>query len=302
MQYIIYALIAIAIYFIFLGAMVTKMVVYPKKRTMDDLERDFKLYLDNKQWYNHLEKEQLFIQSEFGYGINTTFIENPDKTDNTIIVCHGVTMLHEGVSHYIRMFMELGYNVVAIDHRAHGKSGGKTVSYGYYEKHDLAKVIDWTRDKTKGKIGLFGESMGAGISMQTLAIRDVDFIIEDCGYSSFDEQIKHQLRTKKYAPLYPVYSIARLFIKIVGKYDLNEISPQKAMSETKIPVMIIHGDKDNYVPFYMADILYNSLKTEHKMKYYAKDSRHACSYYDYPEEYKQKVVEFLRMADLPCKA
>ncbi len=302
MQYFIYAVLLIVIYFVLLAAAVAYKVIYPKKRTIEILERDFELYQKHIGWFEELNKENMQIKSRFGYEISSIYIKNPKETQNTMIICHGVTMLKESMIHYVRMFLELGYNAVVIDHRAHGQSGGKTVSYGYFEKYDLAEVIKWTRQKTSGKIGLMGESMGAGISMQTLELEEVDFIIEDCGYSSFDEQIKYALRNKKYAPLYPVYNFARFFVKVFGKYDLEKVSPVSVISRTQIPVMIIHGDNDKYVPFYMADIIYNSLKTEQKMKYYAKDSRHACSFYDNPEEYKNQVKNFLVKFDLPVDA
>ena len=180
------------------------------------------------------------------------------------------------------------------------KLAGKKVSYGYYEKHDLAKAIQWAKSEHSGKVGLIGESMGAGISMQTIELEQVDFLVEDCGYSSFDQEVKHQFRRKRFVPVYPTYYFARLFVYMLGGYDVEKVSPINALQKIDIPIMVVHGDEDNYVPFYMASIVYDNIKSEHKKIFITEGTKHAMSYEDYPVEYQKQVDEFLRNSGLPC--
>lgn len=275
-------------------------ILYPKMKTeefFDEVLNKYNQY--DKKWYESLDKNEFYIKSKFGYDLNVTYIKNEIPTEHTIIICHGVTVRTRAVIKYLNMFLKNGYNAVFIDHRAHGKSGGKKVSYGYFEKHDLAQVIQWVRKQHNGKIGLIGESMGAGISMQTLLVETVDFVIEDCGYSSLDEEVKHQFRNTKYVPTYPGFWFTRLFVRLFGGYDINKTSPVEAVKQSDVPIMVVHGEKDNYVPFYMASIIYENIKSEQKMLYVAEGSKHAVSYEEHPDEYQQQVYKFLKICGMP---
>lgn len=282
-----------------LGLAVCIKVLYPQMKSLESLERhriDDNLYDIN--WYNRLEKHEFALKSKYGYDLHMTYIKNAVPTEHTIIICHGVTMRTEGVIKYLDMFIKNGYNALFIDHRAHGRSGGKNVGYGYYERHDLAKAIQWTKNKHTGKVGLIGESMGASIAMQTLLVASVDFVIADCGYSDFAEEVKHQLRSMKSVPLYPTYQFTRFFIWLLGGYDVAKVSAVEAVRASDVPILLIHGDKDEYVPYYMMDIIYRNIKSQRKMKYIAVGSEHAFAYQDNPIKYQKQVVAFLQKYSL----
>lgn len=275
-------------------------LLYPKMKTDEYFNyvlSEYNTY--DKKWYESLDKNEFNIESKFGYDLHLTYVKNENPTEHTIIICHGVTVETRAVIKYLNMFLKNGYNAVFIDHRAHGKSGGRKVSYGYFEKHDLAEAIQWVRKKHSGKIGLIGESMGAAISMQALMVEKVDFVIGDCGFSSLEEEVKHQFRLVKFIPTYPGFWFTRLFVYLLGGYDINKTSPVEAVRQADIPIMVIHGEKDNYVPFYMASIIYEKIKSEHKMMYVAEGSKHAISYEDHPDEYEQQVSKFLKNCGMP---
>ena len=302
MDIVLIALVVVLLAFIYVGLKSSIKIVYPKMKTdefIEDARVSYNSY--DKESYNNLDKKEFFLKSQFGYDIRLTYVKNQVPTEHTIIICHGVTMRTEGVIKFLDMFLKNGYNALFIDHRAHGKSGGKKVSYGYYEKYDLAKAIQWVRNQHTGKIGLIGESMGAGISMQTLLVEKVDFIIEDCGYSSFDEEVKHQFRRERFIPVYPSYYFARLFVYLLGGYDIKKVSPIDAIKQTDIPIMVVHGNKDNYVPFYMSSIIYKNIKSPNKMLFVADGTRHALSYEEHPNEYQKQVYKFLKSCNMPCQ-
>lgn len=300
MVILIIILAVILLYFVGIGAHTTKKILYPKMKTDDyfeDIRKKYNAY--SKEWYDGLDKEEFKIKSRYGYDISVIYIPNEKPSEHTIIICHGVTVRSTAVIKYLNMFLKNGYNALFIDHRAHGKTGGKHVSYGYYEKYDLQTAIQWVKNNHTGKIGLIGESMGAGISMQTIAIEKVDFLIEDCGYSSFEEELKHQYRGSRLSTVYPGFWFTRLFIKLVAGYDLMKVSPVDALKQVDTPVLVIHGEKDDYVPFYMASIIYDSIKSKDKMLYVAEGTEHALSYEEHPIEYQKKVYTFLESINMP---
>ncbi len=195
---------------------------------------------------------------------------------------------------YLAMFLKMGYNAMFVDHRAHGKSGGRNVTYGYFEKYDLAEALKLIKSMHSGKIGVIGESMGGAISMQALSVsEDIDFLISDCGFTSLEDEIKHHIGLIKWVPVYPTFWFAWTWLRIIGGFNLFRVSPINALRETSVPVMIIHGDQDTYVPYSMAKPLYNAINHKKKKLYVAKGAAHACAYESDPDKFKAEVNGFI---------
>lgn len=278
--------------------MAAKRVLYPRRKTLDDVKEIHSMDSTVEVDYAiGLKKEDIILQSEFGYNIRAFVLYNPVPTEHIIIISHGFTCRSELAFRYLKIFHNMGYNVLFLDHRRHGETGGSSVSFGYYEKHDLAKAIVWAKEHFKGKVGLFGESMGAGISMQTVELADVDFLIEDCGYSEFAEEIRHQIGSVPGVFSAVHYPLARLWILLLGKYDVEKVSPKDAMKKAKMPVLVVHGTQDNYVPYYMADIIMKSIPHDNK-RLYSPEAGHAQSISVNPAEYEKQIAEFLKEYNL----
>jgi len=84
----------------------------------------------------------------------------------TLVYLHGVADNRTSGAGVMERFRKRGFDVVAYDSRAHGGSGGKACTYGFYEKQDLRRVLDTL---PPGPIVLVGSSLGASVALQLAA-------------------------------------------------------------------------------------------------------------------------------------
>jgi fermentation-respiration switch protein FrsA (DUF1100 family) len=200
-------------------------------------------------------KEEFSIRSQFGYVIKGFTLKG--STNRTVIFCHGVTWTLWGMAKYMHSFVEKGWNIVAYDSRGHGESGGGRPSYGFYEKHDLKSVEDWTisRFPETEKLGLFGESMGASTVLQFAPMSThTDFMILDSPYSDLTELCRTRLAWAGVPGVFipAVLFFAGLYIRAAEGFSLSDVSPQNGLARTSIPAMFFHGNDDEQVPVSMS--------------------------------------------------
>ena len=197
------------------------------------------------------------------------------------------------------MFLKRGFAVFIYDHRNHGLSGGKNTSYGYYEKFDLKKCTDWIYDKV-GKdiiVGLHGESMGAGVALQNIAIdQRIKFCIDDCGYSDAQDLFVHRLKKDYNIKKIPLVKLASIISKMRVGLEFKDVSPITTLPK-QIPILFIHGEEDDYVPTFMCKQMY-SVKNGYKEIYIATGAGHAEAYWKNKVEYEKKVDGFLKAINI----
>ncbi len=284
-------------YFFVPSFLVAKKVLHPRAKTLDDVKR---LHEEDDifqpEFLNGTKKEELTLKSNFGYDIYAFVIYNQKPSNHVVILSHGVTCRSELMFRYLKIFLDAGYNVMFLDHRCHGRTGGPSVSYGYFEKYDLLKAILWAKAHFSGKIGLHGESMGAAISMMAAGLADVDFLIEDCGYSSFAEELRYNLIVTPGTRELIHYPSSRLIIRIRGHYDVEKVCPAEAVADTSMPILIIHGTEDSYVPFSMAETIFNAIQHNRKHIYAPKTGHAYAVKYD-TVAYKHQIDSFLKKYD-----
>ena len=137
----------------------------------------------------------------------------------------------------------MGFDVVAYDSRAHGESGGDACTYGFYEKRDLSRVLDALATRP---VVIFGVSLGAGIALQTAA--DEPRIAGVIGIAPISD-----LRTAaiERAPFLASRRNIEEAFKLAedrGKFRIDDVSPMAAAGRVKIPVILVHGAKDEETP------------------------------------------------------
>lgn len=243
-----------------------------------------------------LPKQETAVLSPFGYELKVLLVE-PYQTNRYILIAHGVTENKVNSIKYLNLFLKRGFNAIIYDHRRHGESGGKTTSYGHYEKFDLKAVIDWLK-KEKGPdllLGIHGESMGAATMLLYAGMLedDADFYIADCPFSDFKELLYYRLKKEiKILPWFFLH-LTGLFVRLRDHYSLKKVSPISFVDQIKHPILFIHSKKDDYILASMTEALF-ARKQGPKMLYLAENGLHAQSFNENSAEYEKAIERFLQ--------
>ncbi|MCM3610888.1 alpha/beta hydrolase [Planococcus sp. MERTA32b] len=277
------------------GILASNRLMYVKKKDEElILERETSAKRYDEVWYANVKKEERWIESENGYNVHAIFLE-PHNTKHYVVICHGVTETKVNSFKYARMFEELGYNSVVYDHRRHGGSGGKTTSFGHYEKFDLKAVVDMLKEHVGPDLvfGIHGESMGAATTLLYAGMRDdAAFYISDCGYSDISEQVLHVMQTTTPLKTPLALKLAGIFMKLRDGYHISTVSPREAVKLIKQPVLFIHSLPDDFVLPEMSIEMHGIKEGPKALKLFDKGA-HAQSFNENPAEYKETVSEFL---------
>ena len=278
------------------GLVATNRLMYLKLKDPEVImKREIVAKRFDEKWYELVRKEVLWIHSSNGYLLNAIFLK-PLDTTRTVIICHGVTESKINSIKYARLFERLGFNSVIYDHRRHGDSGGKTTSFGYYEKIDLQAIVHYIRESIgeDALLGIHGESMGAATTILYAGTfeDEANFHIVDCPFSDFTEQVLHVLRTETPLRSAMVLRVANLFLKIRDGYTLNLVSPREVIENVDKPMLFIHSLEDDFILPYMTLEMYEAKQGDKMLKVFDIGA-HAKSYNENPVEYEDTVIEFL---------
>lgn len=239
--------------------------------------------------------ESVTITARDGTKLNGNYYHTKENAPLAIFF-HGYRSI--GVRDFsatIPEFINLGYNLIVADHRAHRKSFGKFITFGVKERFDVADWCKFAEEKfgAKTKIILVGMSMGASSVIMASELdlpKNVLGIIADCPFSSPEEIIKKILRDRKLSPCV-FYPLIRLGAIIFGGFDPSSASATKAVANTDIPILIIHGDDDKLVPIEMSEKIAKNGTTVNLIK--VKDASHCTAFFFDEELYVNSVKSFL---------
>lgn len=282
------------------GLIASNRLMYVKKK--DDqliLERETTAKRYDEVWYASVPKSERWIESKNGYPIKAIFLE-PHDTNRFVIICHGITESKVNSFRFARMFERLGFNSVVYDHRRHGDSGGKTTSFGHFEKIDLKAVVEALKLHVGENLffGIHGESMGAATTLLYGGLEDTaDFYISDCAYSDIYEQVLHVMKTTTPLRTTLALRLASLFMKIRDGYSIASVSPRETIKNIKKPILFIHSIHDDFVLPKMSEELFALKQGPKELKLFS-EGAHAQSFNKNPEEYEVTVAEFLMKYDL----
>lgn len=192
------------------------------------------------------------------------------------------------------MSLDFGYNVIMVDQRAHGESDGRTICFGGKEKYDCLCWINYVKERfgEDRRIILQGISMGAATVLLCSAEKLPDSVVgimADCPYSSAEKILCKHIREMGLPPKI-FYPLLRLGAIIFGRFDPSKVDVTAAVAKAKVPILLVHGAADTFVPCYMSEEIAKTGKTDfHRFH----DAEHGISYLIDTDRYKSLALNFM---------
>lgn len=190
---------------------------------------------------------------------------------------------------------DAGYNLLVVDQRAHGNSDGNTITFGIKEKYDCLDWINYAiaRFGNDVRILLGGISMGAATVLMASALplpKNICGITADCAYSSPEAIIRKVCRDMR-IPDRLGYPFVRISARVLGRFSLDGESAVEAVKHAKVPIMLMHGEDDDFVPFSMAGEIYEAIASKKQILTVPK-AGHGLAYFYDTEHYTRELTAF----------
>ena len=192
---------------------------------------------------------------------------------------------------------EMEHNLLLVDQRAHGKSQGKTITFGILERYDCLDWIRYAIDRfgPETEIILYGISMGAATVLMAAELDlpgNVRGIVADCPYSSpcaIIDLVSDRMRIphKLSAPF------ISLGARLYGGFNLKQADPLRAVVNTQVPILLIHGEADSFVPCDMSREILDANPGKISRVTFP-DADHGISYLVDTDRYAMTVKDFVR--------
>ncbi len=248
------------------------------------------------QWLRHHNVQDVYMQNSEGLRLRARWVP-AEHPRGTILLAHGYrsTVLSD-FSLIYEHYHSLGLNLLLPDQRAHGKSEGRFITFGVKESQDF---LEWGRFHNEHlgtwPIIFSGLSMGASTVMY---LADEPYpentvgIIADCGFTSPKEIISVVFRKVAHLPAWPVFWVAELCARVFGGFSLNAKSTERTLAKNKLPIILVHGLADDFVPCYMTRKSYEACAGPKELLL-VEGAGHGYSFLKAQEEYLALVKAFL---------
>jgi pimeloyl-ACP methyl ester carboxylesterase len=244
-------------------------------------------------------EEQTFIvrdnRTSQTLNIASWWIPAAVPSEKCALLIHGYADAKVGSIAWAPLFHNLNFNILAIDLRAHGDSGGKFSTGGFFERDDVSQVIDQLLNlhpnQTRQLI-LFGISLGAAVACAVAADRqDISAVILESPYADYEKAVAAQTRLVGM----PTGLLLRAAIAIaqwISGAKFSSVRTTDLLTKLKCPTMAVVGCDDEL----LAAADFKSLEAAigpSSVFWPIENAGHLQAFALDPMEYERRVHEFM---------
>jgi pimeloyl-ACP methyl ester carboxylesterase len=248
-----------------------------------------------------ISPEEVYFPSRDGLRLHSLYLAGRPGSP-ALLLCHGYyRSLAEPFSVGCEL-NRLGYHVLLIDFRACGLSGGRFTTLGYREVADVLGAVDYLRSRLGERpLGVLGISMGAVAALRAAPdCPAIAAIVADSAYADLKATIRHKIEEILRLPF--LVGLGWASIRIGEWLSGGNVAAVRAVDAATWlaprPLLLIHGEKDDYLPPDNAQRLFQAAG-EPKELWLAPGSGHAMARLDHGREYVERVHAFFQRCLMP---
>ena len=282
------------------GAFATNWALHPPRKPLTYDERQLASAVASR---GNGILQNAVITALDGSELHGWFMQSQSGGKDAVMLLHGQADNRAGMLGTAEMFLRHGYSVLLPDARAQGASGGAEVTYGVKEEDDIRRWYRWLQESQRPNciFGL-GDSMGAADLLQSLkTVKQFCAIVAESPFASFREasydRIGQWTGTGPWIGrtwLRPVVWFGLLYARMHYGDDLAASNPAQTVATAQVPVMLIHGLKDDNLPARHSEAIFRGAQGKNKnvILWEPLNAGHCGASTAEPLNYEQKVISW----------
>ena len=238
--------------------------------------------------------EVIQLKTKKNISIEGWYIRTDSSRIGTVILVHGLSSNKGLILDEATVFMNMGYNIMLIDTRSHGNSGGDITTIGYRESEEVKLAYDHIKQGGEKRIFLWGTSMGAVAIMK--AVSDYQFepsgIIIEMPFLSLQSHLRGRARMLGF-PEQPFGFFTTFWIGAERGFNGFGFKATRYAKNIHCPVLLQYGAKDDLVLKRETETIYNAIASGNKQLVVYENAFHESFLRNDPVLWRREVERFL---------
>jgi fermentation-respiration switch protein FrsA (DUF1100 family) len=244
-----------------------------------------------------LDYQDVSVITEDGLRLVGWFV--PGTLNTPVLILHGTPGGRQDGLVEAAYLNQAGFPVLLGAFRAHDRSEGELISFGYHEQRDIAAWHRWLQTReglAPERIGIFGESMGGGAGIIFTASHPEIRCLAAASAFALDPEtiaafIKYELNPPRWTiPL--LRGLLQFWAEREAGFQSKALNTERAVGEiSPRPVLIIHGGNDTKIGPRSGERLFQAAR-QPKEFWFVPEAGHVDFEKHRPEAYRRTLVEF----------
>lgn len=241
--------------------------------------------------------DTITLQTGKGIFIDAWYGQTDSTAKGTVILFHGIAGNKGMLLAEAYEFRYLGYNVLLVDYRAHGNSGGQTTTIGVREPEEVKLAYDFISSKGETNIFLYGISMGAVVVSKAIADYDLKPVgtILEMPFASLQTHLQARARANGFQglPEKPFGFFVTWWMGIERGFNGFRHKTYAYVKKMNGPVLLQWGSLDSYVSVGETDKVYKAIASTQKKLVVYERAGHESLLQNDPVRWRIEIERFL---------